>query len=427
MNASLFLEYINKWFPSLSKLVDYVNEKRNGKLTYFHKQMLRREYSADQKWESASVNTTYVAADVVAMDSPLPLKKRDSLAASNGKLPKIGMKMTLGETQINNINLLKARGGNEARITDKMTNDAIKCVTGIDERNEYTFLQGLSTGITLVPDEINVGSGIRVNFNYPEKNKYGVSVKWGDKGYTPISDIQRVLEASDNESKIIMLSKEAYNLIRKSDEAKELTANFEGKIIMDGVKLPVPTVSKFNEAFSDEYFGSKFIIVDRTVKFEIDGKVTNHKPWDTNMLIFLPSEEVGALVYGTLAEETNPVSGVSYAKANDYVLVSKYSKTDPLEEFTAAQALCLPVIENVDQIFQLDITDAQEVAPDEVEGDTTVTIWGSKYTKTEVIDALKAMKVDVASDITDADLIAKINTLSNKQETALKESLTPLP
>ena len=69
MKESLFIEYIRKIFPKLQTIIERINGKRGNQLTYLHKTMLRKEYSADQKWESASVNTTYVAADMVAMDT----------------------------------------------------------------------------------------------------------------------------------------------------------------------------------------------------------------------------------------------------------------------------------------------------------------------------------------------------------------------
>ena len=76
MVQSQFVEYIRKIFPRLQNVVDTVNGKRNGdnKRTYLHKSMLRKVYSADQKWSNAAVNTTYVAADMVSMNSPLPIK-----------------------------------------------------------------------------------------------------------------------------------------------------------------------------------------------------------------------------------------------------------------------------------------------------------------------------------------------------------------
>lgn len=355
MNKSLFFEFIDKWFPSLSKIVEKVNEKRNGKLTYLHKEMLRKEYSVDQKWESASVDTTFVAADIVALDSPLPLKKRDAIAAANGKLPKIGMKMRLGEEQINNINLMKARGGSYEQIVNKMVNDTLKCVTGVDERLEACFLQGLSTGITLVTDENNVGAGTRVDFGYKNENKFGVAVAWGQANFTPITDLKKAITAADGDVSLVMMSRVKYDQMRQSQEAKELAANNAGIIVLDDSKLPVPLPNAFDAAFKAET-GCDIKVVDRKVKIEVDGKVTNMSPWDDKYVILLPSDQVGALVYGTLAEETNPVKQVDYTKANEYTLVSKFSKNDPLEEFTSSQALALPVIENVDQIYQIDTT-----------------------------------------------------------------------
>ena len=71
-----------------------------------------------------------------------------------------------------------------------------------------------------------------------------------------------------------------------------------------------------------------------------------------------------------MAEEGTPVGGgVEYAKVDDYILISKYSKNDPLQEFTSSQALVLPVIENVDEIYVLDTQEAVEVDSGETEGD----------------------------------------------------------
>lgn len=168
MIESLFVDYINKVFPKLDNIVEKVNEKRNGdkKRTYLHKTMLRNVYSADQKWNSASVNTSYVAADMVAMDSPLPIKKRESLAHASGTLPKIGMKKHMFESDINAINIMKAQGAQWIEIANKLTNDPIACSVGIDEQNEANFLTALSDGVVAVNDENNTGTALRINFGY---------------------------------------------------------------------------------------------------------------------------------------------------------------------------------------------------------------------------------------------------------------------
>ena len=81
MEKSLYFNYIQKFFP---KLVLGVTEKLNGvndgALSYMHKNLLNTEYSVDGRWESLTGSYTRVAADVVAMDSELPLKKRFSFS-----------------------------------------------------------------------------------------------------------------------------------------------------------------------------------------------------------------------------------------------------------------------------------------------------------------------------------------------------------
>ncbi|MCJ2381807.1 hypothetical protein MUN53_14535 [Parabacteroides sp. AGMB00274] len=426
MKESLFIEYVKKIFPKLQTIIEKVNGKRGNKLTYLHKTMLRKEYSADQKWESASVNTTYVSADMVAMDSPLPAKNRDSIAHANGTLPKVGMKKILRETQINAINIMKAQGASFTSIANKLTNDPVACSVGIDEKNEANFLTALSNGIVIVEDENNTGTGLRINFNYMPENCFGVEVP----NFISYDDIKNVLSKADadgNSITTIMLALSTYNAIRQTQWAKELVANYRGQTVVEGTKLPVPTASLFDEAFADDNNGIKFLKVDRTVISEKNGKRKPYKPWNANKIIFLTTEEVGALVWGTLAEKTNPVSGVVYSTVDEYKLISKYSKNDPLQEFTSGQALVLPVIENVDQIYSLDITDGQLVdteAESSDTGDEKITVWGQAYKKPEFVTEYNKIRGSkLAGTIADDKLIAAVNKLSDAEEAALKAAV----
>lgn len=74
MLPSNFLTYIQKFFAGLVLgLVATFNDKATPQ-RYRFKTMLREELSVSGKWESVSVANTLVMADVVAMDSDLPLK-----------------------------------------------------------------------------------------------------------------------------------------------------------------------------------------------------------------------------------------------------------------------------------------------------------------------------------------------------------------
>lgn len=428
MVQSQFVEYIRKIFPRLQNVVDTVNGKRNGdnKRTYLHKSMLRKVYSADQKWSNAAVNTTYVAADMVSMNSPLPIKSRDAIAHANGSLPKIGMKKIMFESDINTVNIMKAQGAEWTNIANKLTSDPIACSVGIDEQNEANFLTGLSNGIVAVEDENNTGTALRINFGYLPENCFGVETQ----NELTLDDIKRVLAYADNNGDTIIticIALSTYNKLRQTQGAKELVANYRGQTFDSNTKLPVPTASLFDEAFADDNNGVAFLKIDRSIISEKNGKRKPYKPWNQNKLIFLTTEEVGALVWGTLAEKTNPVEGVVYSTVDEYKLISRYRTTEPFTETTSGQALVLSVIENVDQIYSLDISEAQVVDTSAEASDSTdvkITIWGNTYKKPEFVkESNKITGKNLASTIADDKLIAAVNRLNDFDEAKLKSAV----
>ena len=425
MNKSLFAQYVAKWFAVLAKtFVEKTNDSKNP-VTYLFKTMLRQELSADGNWTSGSASKSIVAADLVDIDSPLPLKKRDALSKATGEIPMLGMRMYKSARLIQQIKYLAATGATEQQIVKTIFDDLARCITGVYERLEMMFLQALSTGVVLVEDDKNIGTGIRLDFGYRDTNKYGATVKWGNAGYTPISDIERVLTAARENADIITtiaLDKAAYNQMRRSDEAKALYAASIGNYT--GNSLIVPTPSQFDAIMADEY-KVQMLVIDRAVRYEKDGKQTVVKPFAENTLVFLPTLQVGSLVYALLAEQDaeHRVAGVEYQVVDNYILASKYSTNAPLQEFTSTQSLALPVIENVDSIYVLNTQEAQEVAAGEVEGDANITVYGQTLVKVDVIAALNAIGVRTANNISDVKLIEKINELSDEQEALLKTAL----
>lgn len=428
MNESLFHAYIAKFFPKLQTFIEKVNGKRNGQLTYLHKDtsILRKEYSPDNKWESGSIDTKYVAADFVAVDSELPIKSRDSIASANGKIPKSGIQRILKESDILNIRVMEAQGDTQRQIARKLAQDPVACSTGLDEKNEYNFLFGLSNGYIAVKDDDNPNALLRVNFNYLSQNCFGVE----SKGLLTLDDIKRVVSKADADGNTIIqiwIAKSTYDALRQTRGARELVANYNGQIFTDDSNLPVPTATKFNEAFADDNNGITFRVIDRSVFLEANGVKKSVKPWNANKVIFVCSTMIGALVYGRLAEQTNPVKQVDYQTIDEYKLISKYSLTNPLREVTSGQQFVIPVIENVEQIYSLDISEAQAVdATSETSdsNDTKVTIWGQTYTKANFVEEYNKIANDtLATNVADDKLIAAVNKLSNYKEDKLRTAV----
>lgn len=395
MTSSLFTEYVEKYFRLvIGKITEKINDRKTEP-TLLHKSMLTEEYSADMNWGSTELNQSVVAADVVSLDSSLPLKKRGAISNATGTIAKIGIKYRKGEKAISDINVMIARGADEATVAGKIFDDASKVVKAIDVRKEIMFEQALSTGQVLVYNtgdtgSDNDGTGVRADFGYLTANKFiGTVAPWGKAVARPLDDLQQLFDKANEDSNAInhvYLTKKYFGYLRNSQQAKLLTATYENQVITNLSLLPVPSKRAFLDALNDE-FGATFHIVDNVFRVEnADGTTTSVRPWDEANIIALPSEIAGRLVYGTLAEETNPVADVAYQKSGSHILVSKYSKTDPLEEFTAGQAVCMPVIDNVDSIYMLTAdesdTNALVLTNDDMNDDNEISVAKTKTTVT---------------------------------------------
>lgn len=360
MNPSLFNNLFG-WFSALAlRLV----ERWNGRTTepeYLYQQMLTPEESLDLTWSSVDVDNNIVMADVVDLDSPLPLKDRPSYEAATGRIPKLGMKKQKSETLLTQVRTMIAHGRAPAEVANRLyVNDLVACRQGVHERLEDIFLTEISTGVGLVPDEENVGTAIRIAFNIPADNRRGVAVPWGTTGYTPITDLANAISyANDNNGDVITVAASdlaTFNQLRTSDEARYIFASSNGASANEN--SPAPTRTAFTELLMSEY-GIRYIVVNRNTRYQKNSVTTTKQPFAANTVVLLTSEQVGRLVWSRLAEMDYPVNGVEYATVDNFILLSEYSKNDPLAEFTSSQAIAVPVLDNVNSIYYINTQQVQ--------------------------------------------------------------------
>ena len=321
---SEFTKWLDKYLKGVVvKTVETLNGKPGEMaLTYMHKTMLRKEFSVSGKWETVNTLNTRVSADVVAMDSPFPLKKRDAIKKASGKIPKYGMELWLNETQLTELHTLAAMKVDDKVIFQKIFQDLSRVMTGVYELNERLFLQGLSTGIISVDDEENTGTEVRLDFGYLDANKFGVSVLWDNVDSKPLDDLAKVLKkakhADGNMITNMYMDDITFDKFVKTKQVKEYYA-FSLGFFGDKTIVPVPTLEKINAALkADSRYKLEIHIVDRTAVVEIDGSRETVTPWSEGKVILTTSKEVGVLVHAQLAEENSPVAGVSYQKADGY-------------------------------------------------------------------------------------------------------------
>ena len=353
--TTMFAAYIDKFFKGvIDKVTERWNDKKNEPTLMF-KTMLREEYSADLTWTASTLNHSIVAADVVSMDSSLPLKKRPTLRIASGEITKIGIKYALKEKEISDVNVMRAKGQTPAQIAAKILNNVPRVIKGIDTRIEIMFEQALSTGQVLVESPENDGTGVRASFGYDAAKTFHAYADWSDaSNATPVSDLRQMFDVEDNGISDVYMRKDDFDNARRTAEVRELVATDRNQVIVNVANLPVPPRQATLEALANE-FGATFHIVNNTFRAEKpDGSYITVQPWASGSVVGVPSNIVGRLVYGTLAEDMNRVAGVTYQKSGNYALISEYSVNEPsLMEFTAGQALAMPVIDDGDSIFVL--------------------------------------------------------------------------
>lgn len=325
---------------------------------YRHKQMLKPEFSVDGRFDTISYISHNFMADVVSMNSPLPLKSRDSIGKSSGEIPKMGVMYQLFEDELDRIDNLALKGASASEIASKLLANNARAIKAIDERIEAMFLQGLSSGYTEVADPDNVGTPIRLDFGYLEENKFGVKTLWSSANTaTPLDDIDAVMQKAEADGNIITdvyLDPETFAAFVGSEQVRSYykeRAHYNGEI----KRLSLDQLNAMLEG--DDDYGFRIHKIRRVVKSQRDGKTKTHRPWEAGKVIFTCSDKVGVLAYASLTEENHPVQYVEYHKGGDHnhVLISLYRDTNPLQEVTAGQARIVPVISDVSSLYQLDV------------------------------------------------------------------------
>ena len=415
MKESLFVKYTS-WLSAI--ILGVVTKVNGGKteLTYLHKSMLTEELSVDLKWSTLTINSTIVAADIVAMDSPLPLKKRDAIDTANGDITKMGMKKKLTEKQLSDIDILVNKKVENKVVVEKIFNDAISCTMGIYEKMEYVFLSALSTGIALIEDTENVGTGVRIDYGYAAANKFGATTPWSDPTAKPLDDIQRVIKEARSKGvslKFMMMDQNTFDNMAANDQVRQYFAFSQNFV---GSSVPVPDQEQVNNMLQKRY-KLTIVIIDRTVITERDGKRTVQTPWAENKVVFLETQKVGRLVYGILAEETRQSKAATYAKAGKYILLKKWSEEEPFSEHTSSQALAIPVIDAVDGIYLLDSEESTAGKDVQTEGDANYLYKAVSKTRASVIAAINlAYEANKAKSTNlDATLAKYIDEMSEEQ------------
>lgn len=349
------IQYLERYYPQLVlRVTEKINDSKEEPV-YLNKALLNKVKSLTGGWQALLGDHSRVGADYVAMDSHIPLKLRDAMEKVTGDIPKSGIKMQMNEKQMDNLNiLLNSIQADEVEIVKRIFEDTQRCIYGIEERIELSFLHGLSEGVTLAAPGIpidNVGTGVRLDYGFLDENKFGVA----DLGLTSIiDDITRVKDHATDESsalRYMYLESSTLGKLARVPAFRELFAFSSGFV---GSNIPAPSTEGAKNVLKNWFGVEEIILVDRIVKTERDGKRTSVKPWKEGMIVFTANKTVGDLVWADLPESLDRSKTKLYGTSNDYTLTSFWHQDEPYGHFSMAQARVVPVINDVYNIFHLD-------------------------------------------------------------------------
>lgn len=357
-NKSLYTDIVDYYFnPAVQAIVNTINGEPEEKKLLVQK-MFKKAYTPTLDWESISADKSVVAADIVSMNATIPLKNRGIIKTAKGEIPKMGLKYGLQESDMKRINIMLAMGRPKADVAKEVLNDSARCVMGILHRLEIQAMQGLSAGVVGLSPEQEGGTMVRLTYGAVAENTVKAKVLWNDPTRTPVSDIKAMFDKASDAGKPIrhvLIAKSSVDAIASSDEGKQLYAKNAGAVVTDKALLATPNRKQMADALATE-FEATFEVIDTNLFYEdLSGKkVKAENAWANGAVVGLPSSDfAGKLWWTELAEVGFPVQNVNYATANDFILVSKFSSTEPLQEFTKGEAMAIPVLDNVDGIFRL--------------------------------------------------------------------------
>ena len=247
-----------------------------------------------------------------------------------------------------------ASGQPMERVVQRIFQDLPWAIQAVYERIEDIFLSELSTGVGL--SARSNGTGVRIDVKYKAENQFDcLTAAWAANPTTatPVEDIQQVFDKADEDGNVITdiyLDDFALRALYKCDEMKQKYAFLSD---FSGNDIPSLNFTKLSEVFEDEW-NVTLHRVNRKIRTELNGVQATHNSWAQGRLVFVCDADVGDLVWTDTVEMTNPVAGVVYETADEFILASQYAKNDPWREFTSSQAMVVPIINSVDRIYTLD-------------------------------------------------------------------------
>lgn len=291
-----------------------------------------------------------IMADIVAIGSKAPRKGREFVENIKGEIPKVEIARDLNEKDLLTIQQLRyavnanpTNAGIKNQLIDKIYEDPLFCIDGINARMEWMAKQLVSTGKYKTTATNNDGV-VNVSVDFKVKTQNALK-KWADADANPIEEIEKYQEEAKGKGysyATITMSRATLNQVLKN---KNTRAFVLGIPINATTILPDVRLEQLNAELAER--GLPIIKVwESFISFEgKDGEVTVANGWEEGNILFSTSALLGSTQYTTTTEFTMDFADVMSKSIKDsFILVNTFGHQDPISVSTKATAFATPVL-----------------------------------------------------------------------------------
>ena len=300
-----------------------------------------------------------VIADVISFDSSAPIKSREVIRKLSGDIPKISMKFSMNESELNEYIRLQSDIRNDARlrsVLDLAFKDTDRAYNGVRGRIEWMALQLLSRGGFMLNPTNNDGivTTAFVGCGMPNDNRRVSTADWSNSntadGLQDIADAVDMAFQKGRNIRYVVMRADDFSLLRKQKstiEALKGWLNQSGKL--------APSFKVINNYLADQESPVEIKLVKPAVRIENAAHVRKTVcPWERKRIALIEDLRVGDIQHGPIASETlASMRQKALMVKKDFVLVSKWSEPEPVTEWTKAEANAMPVINDPEGLFIL--------------------------------------------------------------------------
>lgn len=311
---------------------------------------LRENYTLTWKTLEAQSGLK-IAADLVARGVTVDKKTREAISRLQGDIPKISVKRTKDDEQLNEYDVMIAMTSQNPdlrRIVEFWAEDTQFCWTAVAARIEWMALTQISLGKIPITKDTNVSviSEYEVDYEIPMNRKLGTTLSWKNaQTAKPLQDFKAIVKAAKAEGislKFAFMNLDTFADMAETAEVQQACASFAANALNI---QQTPSLEQVNAAMARLPFlrGLQIVVIDQDITIELaDGtRPFSGNPFANDVVMFSESKTLGNTFWKKPAD-ANVTGSASIKAMNGHTLIKKFAEEEPLEEITMGIANAFP-------------------------------------------------------------------------------------